>query len=164
MSIRYAVDNGAKVINMSSGKNFSLHEDWVNDALAYAAKHDVLYETSAGNNNLDLDQNDCYPNDQTKDNPERVNNFIMVGASSKKLTKKLNVSVSNYGKNSVDLFAPGIHIKTTATFNKYEENRGTSLAAAVVSGTAALLRSHYPSLSASQVKQILLDSGISHNT
>ncbi len=163
LAIRYAVDNGAKVINMSSGKNFSLHESWVNDALTYAAKKDVLFISAAGNDYLNLDQRNSYPNDQLFDGLERVNNCMLIGGSSKKINKKLSVSFSNYGKSSVDLFAPGIHITTTARFNKYEKVRGTSYAAPIVSGIAALIRSHYPSISASQVKQILMDSGISYD-
>lgn len=157
LAIRYAVNNGAKIINMSSGKLFSLHPDWVLDAIKYAESKDVLFVTSAGNNNLDLDlpKNSYYPfyNDVGKE----TNNFIMVGGSSKKISK-LKSKNSSYGKNSVDVFAPGENILSTLPHNEYKVVRGTSFATPIVSGVAALIMSHYPELSASQVKQILMES------
>ncbi|GAA4277043.1 S8 family peptidase [Aquimarina mytili] len=165
LAIRYAVDNGAKIINMSSGKQFSMNRQWVNDAIQYAAKKDVLFITSAGNSGLNLDdkEHNYYPNDINTDGSEISDNFMMIGASSYTLNKRLIYYKTNHGKNNVDLFAPGYKVYTTLPNNKYRYSRGTSAATPIVSGIAALIRSHYPDLSASQVKEILMKSGISYN-
>ncbi|GAA4275989.1 S8 family peptidase [Aquimarina mytili] len=165
LAIRYAVDNGAKIINMSSGKQFSMNRQWVNDAIKYAAKKDVLFITSAGNSGLNLDdkEHNYYPNDINTDGSEISDNFMMIGASSYTLNKRLIYYKTNHGKNNVDLFAPGYKVYTTLPNNKYRYSRGTSAATPIVSGIAALIRSHYPDLSASQVKEILMKSGISYN-
>ncbi|WP_299433855.1 S8 family serine peptidase [uncultured Aquimarina sp.] len=158
LAIRYAVDNGAKVINMSWGKTLSLHEDWVNDAIKYAADNDVLLITAGGNDNSDNDLYKYYLNDYNNEK-EFVENFIVVGASTWN-PKNLKASFSNYGKKHVDIFAPGMEIYTTEYGkNKYTTTEGTSLASPIVAGIAALIRSYYPKLSAKQVKQILMDSG-----
>ncbi len=164
LAIRYAVDNGAKIINMSSGKHFSMNRDWVNQAIKYAAKKDVLFITSAGNDKLNLDENhnNYYPNDIDGDQ-EISDNFMMIGASSYTLDKRLRLYLTNYGKKNVDLFAPGYKVYTTLPNNKYRYSPGTSIATALVSGIAALIRSHYPNLKASEVKEILMSSGISYN-
>ncbi|WP_298547129.1 S8 family serine peptidase [uncultured Aquimarina sp.] len=162
VAIRYAVDNGAKVINMSWGKTLSLHEDWVNDAIEYAANHDVLLVTAAGNNNTNNDLQKSYLNDYT-DEKEFVDNFIVVGASTWDL-QNLRASFSNYGKKHVDVFAPGVDMYTTKySKDAYTSTRGTSLASPVVAGIAALVRSYYPKLSARQVKQVILDSGTKYD-
>ncbi|WP_062055914.1 S8 family peptidase [Aquimarina longa] len=163
LAIRYAVDNGAKIINMSSGKQFSINRQWVNKAIEYAAKKDVLFITSAGNNKLNLDEqeNNYYPNDNT--DLEISNNFLMVGASTYTLDKKLRYYLTNYGKNNVDIFAPGYKIYTTLPNNTYRYSQGTSMATPIVAGVAALIRSHYPNLKAYQIKEILMKSGISYN-
>ena len=98
-----------------------------------------------------------------RDNKEVVNNLIVVGASTMD-TNKLKASFSCYGKNNVDLFAPGEKIYTTDVNNSYKYARGTSLASPIVSGVAALIRSYYPSLTASEVKQILMDSAVRYDT
>ncbi|AXT51313.1 peptidase S8 [Aquimarina sp. BL5] len=158
LAIRYAVDNGAKVINMSWGKTLSLHEDWVQNAIRYAAEKDVLLITGGGNNNMNNDLQKSYPNDYTKEK-EFVDNFIVVGASTWDL-QNLRASFSNYGKKHVDVFAPGVDMYTTKYGNDaYTSTRGTSLASPVVAGIAALIRAYYPKLSAKEVKQVILDSG-----
>ncbi|MBQ4819805.1 S8 family peptidase [Aquimarina sp. MMG016] len=162
LAIRYAVNNGAKVINMSWGKSFSLHEDWVLDAIQYAADKDVLLVTAGGNSGENIDTHKYYPNDH-QGGVEIVNNFIVVGASGHTLDKNLKASFSNYGKNDVDIFAPGNEMYTTNVDNKYIFSRGTSIASPIVSGVAALIRSYYPMLSAAQVKEIILKSGASFN-
>lgn len=163
LAIRYAVDNGAKIINISSSKEFSLHLDWVHNALKYAAVNDVLIVTSAGNDNYDLDKANTfnYPEDSV-DDTEFVDNFIKVGATTH--TKALKRSDSNYGKKHVDIFAPGVYIYTTSSKRgeKYTYFGGTSAAAPIVSGVAALIRSYYPELSAAEVKDIILQSGVSY--
>jgi subtilisin family serine protease len=164
LAIRYAVDNGAKVINMSFYKEFSLHKEWVFDAFKYAADNDVLIVGIAGNDNSNLNEiNYIYPNDNENNDKEVSNNFVMLGASSYSLKKDLLCDFSSYGNKDVDLFAPGTDIYTTLPNNEYTNtSNGTSSAAAITSGVAALIRSYYPSLSASQVKHTLMNSGVEY--
>ena len=162
MGIRYAVDNGAKVINTSFGKYFSTHPEWVMEAIAYAAENDVLIVNAAGNEGIDLDETRVYPNDETPENPINfVDNFINVGSITSEYGGNLVSGFSNYGDNSVDVFAPGSSIYATTPLNTYEFLQGTSMASPNVAGVAAMVRSIYPKLSAAQVKQILMDSGLS---
>lgn len=158
LGIRYAVDNGAKIINLSIGKEFSMNNHWILDAIKYAESKDVLLITSAGNNSVNTDDNDIsyYPNDMDVNNNEIVNNFIVVGSTSYK--KGVVSDFSNYGKTKVDIFAPGENIKVI-TRKSYTIDSGTSLSCAIVSGIASLIRSTYPNLTAQEVKNILLDSG-----
>jgi subtilisin family serine protease len=163
LGIRYAVDNGAKIINASFGKAFSPNAQWVYDAIKYAADHDVLIVHAAGNDgeNLDDPNNPNFPNDQVGAGPEFADNVITVGALDPKYGSELVASYSNYGKRNVDVFAPGTDIYSTVPHDKYEFLPGTSMASPAVAGIAALIRSQYPSLTASQVKHIILDSGLS---
>jgi subtilisin family serine protease len=162
MGIRYAVDNGAKVINTSFGKYFSTHPDWVMEAIAYAAENDVLIVNAAGNEGIDLDKTRVYPNDETPENPTNfVDNFINVGSITSEYGGNLISGFSNYGDNSVDVFAPGSSIYATTPLNTYEFLQGTSMASPNVAGVAAMVRSIYPKISAAQVKKILMDSGLS---
>ncbi|CAL2102545.1 Subtilase family protein [Tenacibaculum sp. 190130A14a] len=163
LAIRYAVDNGARVINMSWGKRFSLHQDWVLDAIKYAESKNVLIVHGAGNDAINTDVNEYYPKDHQGD-LELVNNFIAVGASGYNLSKNLLTDFSSYGKKTVDVFAPGVKIYTTEIDDKYQFSRGTSLAAPMVSGLAGLLWSYYPELSASEIKEIIMKSGTSYDT
>ncbi|WP_394773441.1 S8 family serine peptidase [Flavobacterium sp.] len=164
MAIYYAVDNGAKVINMSLGKEFSLHKDWMFDALKYAEAHNVLIVHSAGNFAFDVDKNPEYPSDVAFDGtPEICTNFINVGSTTYKLNEYFVSDFSNYGKENVDLFAPGEEIYTTASGNSYKSDSGTSMSTPMVSATAALIWSYYPDFTAKQVKQIILDSGTAYN-
>ena len=159
LAIHYAVDNGAKVINTSFGKYFSQHPEWVRDAIKYAASKDVLIVNAAGNDAKDLDKVNVYPNDQTDVIPEVSDNFITIGALNYEYGTQMVANFSNYGKDNVDVFAPGVKIYATTPLNTYEYLAGTSMAAPAVSGVAAVLRAYYPSLSAKQVKQIIMDSG-----
>ena len=162
LAIRYAVDNGAKVINTSFGKYFSTHPEWVIDAIEYAADKDVLIVNAAGNESLDLDSNRVYPNDQNPEAPTEVaDNFLTVGALNYEYGSDLIAGFSNYGKSNVDVFAPGVKIWSTTPKNTYEYLQGTSMASPEVAGVAAIIRSFYPKLSASQVKHIIMDSGVS---
>ncbi|WPO80277.1 S8 family peptidase [Flavobacterium sp. KACC 22761] len=162
LAIRYAVDNGAKVINGSFGKSFSPHKDWVYDALKYAAKKDVLIVHAAGNDgyNIDETKNINYPNDSKDNVNEFTNNVITVGAINKQYGENVVAGFSNFGKINVDVFAPGEEIYATVPNNKYKYLQGTSMASPNVAGVAALIRSYYPKLKAVQVKQILMDSGV----
>jgi len=156
-AIYYAVDNGAKVINMSFGKEFSLSQNIVNDAMRYAEKNNVIIIHACGNSNANLDLIKGFPTDVVND-IEIVNNFISVTSSNKNLNMNLASSFSNYGKKNVDIFAPGNDIYCATSKNKYEIDGGTSLAAPMVSGAAALIWLYYPKLTAKQVKEIILES------
>ncbi|MFC4818511.1 S8 family serine peptidase [Flavobacterium sp. GCM10023249] len=159
-AIYYAVNNGAKVINMSFGKELSLQPELISEAIQYAEKYNVLIVHGAGNNGKNIDNSAYYPNDDTL---EVSNNFINVGSINKKYGDKMVSSFSNYGKNNVDLFAPGEDIYIAMPDNQYRFDSGTSLAAPMVSGTAALLWLHYPKLTVQQVKHIILESGTSYD-
>lgn len=160
LGIRYAVDNGAQVINMSFGKYFSPHSDWVLAALKYAAEHDVLLVNAAGNESLNLDDKRSYPNDQWPGQDEVVDNIITVGALNFAYGENLIASFSNYGKSSVDVFAPGVQIWATAPLDDYQFLQGTSMAAPEVAGIAAVIRSYFPKLTAPQVKKVIMESGL----
>ena len=157
-AIIYAVNNGAQILNMSFGKEFSPQKIFVDEALKFAASKDVLIVHAAGN---DAENNDTianFPNYYDLAGTKIMDNWLTVGASSEKANKKLAASFSNYGKKEVDLFAPGVRIYSLKPNNKYEEGDGTSFAAPMVAGAAALIKSAYPSLHASQIKEILLKS------
>ncbi len=166
LGIRYAVDNGAKIINCSFGKSYSPNAEWVYDAIKYAAEKDVLIVHAAGNDGVDLDdpKNPNFPNDQINNGPEFADNVITVGALDPKFGSEMVASYSNYGKVNVDIFAPGTDIYSTIPHNEYEFMPGTSMASPAVAGVAALVWSQYPSLSASQIKKIILESGLSTKT
>ena len=160
LGIRYAVDNGAKVINGSFGKSFSPHKQWVYDAIKYAEKKDVLIVHAAGNSAEDIDSFDNYPNDSDDKKTEFADNMITIGALNFEYGDKVVARFSNIGKVNVDVFAPGVKIYATTPENTYRYLQGTSMASPNVAGVAAIIRSYYPKLSASQVKHILMDSGV----
>ena len=164
LAIRYAVDNGASIINTSFGKYYSPHSDWVREAIAYAGQKDVLIVNASGNEAQNLDEKDVYPNDAVGVGPEVSNTFISVGSLEPKYGSGMISGFSNYGKVNVDVFAPGSQIYSTVPENEYKNNSGTSMAAPAVAGVAALIRSYYPKLTAAQVKQILMDSGLAVKT
>ena len=154
-AIRYAVDNGAKVISMSFGKGFSPEKKWVDDAVKYAASKDVLLVHAAGNDAKDIDTEDNYPN-AIYQNGEKAKNYITVGASGDATNGGFTASFTNYGKKDVDVFAPGVNIYSTLPGgDKYGSMSGTSMAAPVVSGLAALILEYFPTLSAEQVKYVI---------
>lgn len=163
LAIRYAVDNGAKVINGSFGKSYSPNKQWVFDAIKYAASKDVLIVHAAGNDGLDIDLegNNNYPNDSEDNRTEISDNLITIGALAPIYGPGMVAGFSNYGSINVDAFAPGVQIYATTPNNKYEFQQGTSMASPNAAGVAALIRSYYPQLSASQVKRIMMDSGVS---
>ncbi|WP_082489445.1 S8 family peptidase [Pedobacter sp. Leaf176] len=208
--IRYAVDNGAKVINMSFGKSYKWDKKIVDEAVKYAESKDVLLVHAAGNDNLNNDINENYPNkfydskeaeayklahqkpaiadfmppksmpqnngmvmrpsmarptiikpaplDSAKYQLPHASNWIEVGASSYKNDDNLKADFSNYGKYTVDVFAPGFLINSTVPGNKYEALDGTSMASPVVSGLAALILSYHPGLKPAQVREIIMKS------
>lgn len=159
LAIRYAVDNGAKVINGSFGKYFSQHKEWVMDAIKYAESKDVLVVIAAGNESYDLNVTNKYPNDTYDGSPEYAKNVLIIGALSPSYGSKVIADFSNYGKNNVDIYAPGDEIYATTPLNSYEYLQGTSMATPNVAGVATLIRSYYPKLTAVQVKQIIMESG-----
>ena len=151
LAIRYAVDNGAKVINMSFGKSFSPNKKWIDEAVEYANIKGVLLVHAAGNDHKNIDSTDNFPNNIMLANHTKAPNWITVGASS--ASEGVTAYFSNYGKEHVDVFAPGTSIY--ATFpggNVYRSLDGTSMAAPVVAGSAALLFSYFPYLTPEQVK------------
>ncbi len=164
LGIRYAVDNGAKVINGSFGKSFSPHKQWVYDAIKYAESKDVLIVHAAGNDAKDIDVANNYPNDSEDKINEFADNLITIGALNYEYGNKVVARFSNFGKINVDVFAPGVKIYATAPNNEYKLLQGTSMASPNVAGVAALIRSYYPKLSAKQVKHILMDSGVAITT
>lgn len=163
LGIRYAVDNGAKVINTSFGKGFSPNKEWVYEAIKYAASKDVLIVNAAGNDGKNIDVEKTFPNDTPDYKNEVSDNFLTIGAMSSNYNEKLPASFSNYGKKNVDVFAPGVQIHSTTPEGEYKKFSGTSMAAPSTAGVAALVRSYYPELSASQVKHILMNSGTKIN-
>jgi subtilisin family serine protease len=164
LGIRYAVDNGAKVINGSFGKSFSPHKQWVYDAIKYAEKKDVLIVHAAGNDAKDIDTENNFPNDSEDKVTEFADNVITIGALNFEYGNKVVARFSNIGKVNVDVFAPGVKIYATTPNDTYKYLQGTSMASPNVAGVAALIRSYYPKLSAKQVKHILMDSGVAITT
>ncbi len=157
-SIRYAVDNGAKVINMSFGKAYSWDKELVDEAVKYAMSKDVLLVHAAGNDNKNTDVEVNYPNRNYLSGGV-AGAYLSVGASTPTNDESLKASFSNYGKTSVDVFAPGYQINSTIPDgNAYAKFNGTSMAAPVVAGLAATIRSYYPKLTALQVKEIIMKS------
>ncbi len=155
LGIRYAVDNGAQIINMSFGKGFSPQKQWVDDAIRYAQSKGVLLIHAAGNDGANNDETENYPKDTYNDGTE-ADNLITVGALGNGRTGTKVAGFSNFGKKEVDVFAPGVQIYSTAPGgNKYQSASGTSMASPVVAGVAAMILSYYPDLSARQLKAII---------
>jgi cell wall-associated protease len=164
-AIVYAVDNGASIINMSFGKGASPRKEVVDKAVRYAKKNDVLIVHAAGNDGKEISTDNNFPTDKYEKRPflnlfgpKYAKNWIEVGALNWQKGENLAAPFSNYSQDHVDLFAPGMAIYSTIPFDEYEDNQGTSMAAPVVSGVAALLRSYFPDLTAEQVKSILLQT------
>lgn len=172
-AIRYAVDNGASIINMSAGKYFSPYPEFVVEAVKYAEDRGVLFVVSGGNEGDDISQIVNYPRKYIEENgiKKYFPNMIVVGASSwmkkwsiekdpENLNAKYDLAApfSNYSKEVIDIFAPGADINSTVPDNSYKRLSGTSMAAPVVSGVAAVLKAYYPQLNASQLKDIIISS------
>src|SRR5699024_1636000 len=126
----------------------------------YAGEHDVLLVNAAGNEGLDLDEVRSSPNDEWPGQEEIADNVITVGALNYQYGEYMVAPFSNYGKSSVDVFAPGMRIWATAPLNEYKFLQGTSMAAPQVAGIAGVIRSYFPKLTAAQVKQVIMDSGL----
>jgi len=171
--IRYAVDNGAKIINMSFGKSWVFDKKVVDDAIKYAESKGVLLIHAAGNENTNIDEQTHYPTKTLLDGSS-VNNWMEIGAmgydfdikkgdEEKPMPKNPKYKMvvgdfSNYGVKYVDVFSPGVDIYSTIPENKYAFFNGTSMAAPATSGVAAVLMSYFPNLTAVQVRDVLLQS------
>lgn len=171
LAIRYAVDNGAQVINMSFGKSFSPEKKWVDEAVEYAKSKGVLLVHAAGNDHKNIDTTWNFPSAVYQENKKRASNWITVGASGDlsidQMTEdgvkynSITAGFSNYGKDEVDVFAPGMKIYSTIPGgNAYGNAQGTSMASPVVAGLAALILEYYPNLSAEQVKYVIEKSSV----
>jgi subtilisin family serine protease len=159
LAIRYAVDNGAQVINMSFGKGFSPEKNWVDEAVKYAESKGVLLVHAAGNDAKNIDTTFNYPNPVFVKDNKRASNWLTVGASNDPKNGGFTASFSNFGKDEVDVFAPGVKIYATVPGgNTYQNLQGTSMASPVVAGLAALILQYYPNLSPSQVKYVIMKS------
>jgi len=161
--IRYAVDNGANIINGSFGKSFSQQSEWVRDAIKYASDNNVIFVHAAGNSGEDVDVEPNFPDDNTG-GAEVSNTYIRVGALAPKYGTGVVAGFTNYGKKNVDVFAPGAQVYSSTPENEYKTFGGTSMAAPAVAGVAALVWSQYPKLTAAQVKQVILSSGVPVHT
>ncbi len=157
-AIRYAVDNGADIINMSFGKSYSPQKAYVDEAVLYAEEKGVLLVHAAGNDSKNLDDANNFPTKDLDNRRKDAKNWLEIGASSWGDATNFVGEFSNYGKKSVDVFAPGVDIYSTMPGSEYEEQNGTSMAAPVTSGVAALLMSYYPELDAVQVKDVIMKS------
>ena len=162
-AIIYAVDNGAQVMNMSFGKAYSWDKEAVDKAVRYAEDHDVLLVHAAGNDGENNDETENYPNDKfEKTNwwscKKHAPNWLEIGALNFEGGDKMAANFSNYGKDQVDIFAPGVQITSTTPNNEYKAFQGTSMASPMVAGVAAMLRSYFPELTAMQVKEIIMKS------
>src|SRR5690606_3413652 len=160
-AIRYAADNGAKVINMSFGKAYVKDKQVVDEAVKYAMEKDVLLVHAAGNDSENTDNIPNYPNRRYVDtlgiNMGEGEAWLEVGATSWE-DGNLVASFSNFGKQTVDVFAPGVDIYSTMPGTTYKEQSGTSMASPVVAGLVALIRSYFPEFSAVEVKNIIMQS------
>jgi subtilisin family serine protease len=159
-AIRYAVDNGARIINMSFGKSYSPHKTVVDEAIKYAESKGVLMIHAAGNDSKNVDVSANFPT-PFYDGGGKCSTWITVGASSHFL-EELAADFTNYGKKKVDVFAPGVNIYSTYPTNSHKKESGTSMAAPVTSGVAAFILSYYPELSAKQLKAIIEKSVVKY--
>lgn len=156
LAIRYAVDNGARIINMSFGKRVSIHPEWVTEAMRYAEKKGVLLVHAAGNFHQDIDGDAFYPTRHISAK-KSVGTFLRVGASDPEGHPAVS---SNYGKTEVDVFAPGADIYSTVTGDNYKKMDGSSMACPMVTGVAALLMTYYPELSAAEIRDIIVRTAV----
>jgi subtilisin family serine protease len=157
LSIIYAVENGANIINLSFGKDFSPYKPMVDQAIRLAEERNVLIIHAAGNNALNIDEVERYPSKRLDDNTV-ARAWINVGASSKSRKKDFAAPFTNYGQKNVDLFAPGVDVISLYPDSRYDRTDGTSFSSPVVAGVAALVWSHFPELTALELKEVLLES------
>lgn len=162
-AIRYAADNGARIINMSFGKYYTEDKQAVDEAVKYALAKGLLFIKAAGNDNINLDVTEAFPNPRFEEGGI-ADAWITVGASNRDAKETLKAGFSNYGIERVDVFAPGVRIRSCAPNNQYKRLDGTSMAAPVVSGLAAMIWSYYPEFKSTEIKDIIMKSVIKHET
>ena len=160
LAVRYAVDNGAMVINMSFGKAYSPHQKEVYEAFKYADSKGVLLIHAAGNDAKDIDVEPNYPTSMYSFQTEPLDHFVTIGASTKNKGEEMVASFSNYGAKGVDVFAPGFEIYNTIPQSEYRNLQGTSMAAPMVAGAAAMLKSYFPELSMKEIKEVLYSTSV----
>ena len=160
LAVRYAVDNGAMVINMSFGKAYSPHQKEVYEAFKYADSKGVLLIHAAGNDAKDIDVEPNYPTSMYSFQTEPLDHFVTIGASTKNKGTEMVASFSNFGAKGVDVFAPGFEIYNTVPQSEYMNLQGTSMAAPMVAGAAAMLKSYYPKLSMKEIKEVLYSTSV----
>ncbi len=158
LAVRYAVDNGAEVINMSFGKAYSPHQKEVYEAFKYADSKGVLLIHAAGNDAKDIDVEPNYPTSMYSFQTEQLDHFVTIGASTKYKGSELVASFSNYGAKGVDVFAPGFEIFNAVPQSEYMNLQGTSMAAPMVAGAAAMLKSYFPKLTMKEIKEIMYET------
>ena len=156
-AILYAVNNGASIVNMSFGKSFSPSKSAVDAAVKYAEKKGVLLIHAAGNDGQDIDTQKDFPTRFYQDG-KQAPNWLEVGATAWDQDDNFVARFSNYGKKSVDLFAPGVDIYSTVPKNKFKKESGTSMSCPTVTGVAALLMSYFPELTSLQILEIIKKS------
>ncbi|XOV68322.1 MAG: S8 family peptidase [Fluviicola sp.] len=163
LAIRYAVDNGAKVINMSFGKAYSPHAKEVFEAFKYADSKGVLCIHAAGNDHKDIDEESNFPTSMYDFQMKKLDHFLTIGASTRYVKEDmLPAPFSNYAKKGVDVFAPGMEILNTVPQSEYQELQGTSMACPMVSGAAAMLKSYFPEMSMKDIANVLLETSTSY--
>ena len=159
LSIRYAVDNGANIINMSFGKYYSPMESEVYAAIKYAESKGVLMIAASGNEGQDVDSTTHYPTPYSEKG-SHVSTWLTVGANSKDFEEKMTATFSNYGAKKVHIFAPGVKVISISPDDSYDMMNGTSFSCPVVTGVAALVWSYYPQLSARDLREIIMESSV----
>jgi cell wall-associated protease len=162
LAVRYAVDNGAKVINMSFGKSYSPHQEKVYEAFEYADSKGVLLVHAAGNDAKDIDIEPNFPTSMYSFQETKLDHFLTIGASTKD-KEELVASFSNFGQTGVDVFAPGFEIYNSVPQSGYQNLQGTSMAAPMVSGVAAMLKSYFPALTMKEIKDAMLSTVIKYS-
>lgn len=162
LAIRYAVDNGAQIINMSFGKKYSPHQKEVYEAFAYADSKGVLCIHAAGNDHKNIDVEDNFPTSVYDFQSKKLDHFLTIGSCTRKVDGELPSSFSNYGQKGVDVFAPGSEIYNSVPQSDYQVLQGTSMACPMVSGAAAMLKSYFPEMSMKQIAEVLLSTSKSY--
>jgi subtilisin family serine protease len=154
-ALQYAVDNNVDVINYSGGGPEASVEEL--RVLKAAEKKGILVIAAAGNerSNIDDKRHAYYPASYG------LSNIITVGAHDDSLNI---IPSSNYGKNSVDIAAPGHRIRSAIPNSGAGYMTGTSQATAFVTGVAALIKSQYPNMKYEMVKNIILSSSLKVKT
>lgn len=162
LAVRYAVDNGAQVINMSFGKGYSPHQKEVYEAFKYADSKGVLMVHAAGNSNMNIDVEPNYPTPMYSFQTEKLDLLLTIGASTRFPKERLAAEFSNYGQTYVDVFAPGHDIYNAVPQSDYKKLNGTSMASPMVAGVAALLKSYFPAMTMNEIKDVMLKSAKSY--